>query len=122
MFQKLCRFLLILCAAPLTHMVVAADDPVKLPAAGTYQIDPVHSFVYFSAWHQIVGVVRGRFDKITGTVTASPDPAACAVDITIATYSISGITKVTPMSFVFKGMFPDTQPGRPARAAFHLPT
>jgi polyisoprenoid-binding protein YceI len=111
--------------------------------------------------------VRGRFDKVTGTITASPDPAACAVDITIATYSIStqnttrdddlrgpdffdvtqfptmrysghgirrlsggawimegsltirGITKATPMSFVFKGMFPDTQPGKPGRAAFH---
>jgi polyisoprenoid-binding protein YceI len=166
MFRKLCRFLLILCAAPLTH-IVAADDPVKLPAAGTYQIDPVHSFVYFSAWHHIVGVVRGRFDKVTGTITASPDPAACAVDVTIATYSIStqntirdddlrspaffdvtqfptmtysghgirrlsegawimdgsrtirGITKVVPMRFVFKGVFPDTPPGKPARAAFH---
>jgi polyisoprenoid-binding protein YceI len=166
MFRKLCRFLLILCAAPLIH-IVAADDPVKLPAAGTYQIDPVHSFVYFSAWHHIVGVVRGRFDKVTGTITSSPDPAVCAVDVTIATYSIStqntvrdddlrspaffdvtrfptmtysghgirrvsggawimegsltirGITKVVPMNFVFKGVFPDMPPGRPARAAFH---
>ena len=180
MFQKLARFLvgtlllLLLCAAPPTH-IVAADEPVKpahianaaLPAAGTYGIDPVHSFVYFSAWHHIVGVVRGRFDKVTGTLTASTDPAASAVDVTIATYSIStqntardddlrgpdffavtqfptmtysgrglrrlsggawmmegsltirGITKVVPMSFVFKGVFPDTQPGKPARAAFH---
>src|SRR6202041_3096346 len=59
------------------------------PAAGTYQIDPVHSFAYFSAWHHIVGVVRGRFDKVTGTIMASKDPAACAVDVMIATYSIS---------------------------------
>ncbi|MBV9443672.1 MAG: YceI family protein [Acidobacteriaceae bacterium] len=44
---------------------------------------------YFSAWHHVVGTVRGRFDKVTATVTASPDPAACAVDVTIATYSIS---------------------------------
>lgn len=178
MFQKLSRLgavpLLIIGAATLTH-IVAADDPVRpthmadapLPAAGTYQIDPVHSFVYFSAWHHVVGVVRGRFEKATGTITASPDPSACAVDVTIATYSIStqnsardddlrgpdffdvtrfptmtysghgirrlsegvwvmdgsltirGITKVVPMSFAFKGLFPDTPPGKPARAAFH---
>ena len=33
--------------------------------------------------------------------------------------SIRGITKVVPISFVFKGLFPDTRPGQPARAAFH---
>ena len=100
MFQKLFRFLegtvpvLVVCAVPLIH-VDAAHDPVQppreaaLPPAGTYQIDPVHSFVYFSAWHHLVGIVRGRFDKVTGTVTASQDPAACAVDVTIATYSVS---------------------------------
>lgn len=166
--------LLTICVTSLTH-IVAAYDPVQtahtadaaLPSAGTYQIDPVHSFVYFSAWHHIVGIVRGRFDKVTGTIAATPDLAACAVDVTIATYSIStqntardddlrgrdffdvtqyptmtysgrgirrlsggawimdgsltirGITKVVPMSFVFKGLFPDTPPGKPARAAFH---
>jgi polyisoprenoid-binding protein YceI len=180
MSQKLFRFLagavsvLIICGAPLTYMA-AADDPAKpahiaeapLPPPATYQIDPVHSFVYFSAWHHIVGTVRGRFDKVTGTITAAPNPAACAVDVTIATYSIStqnsmrdddlrgpaffdvtqfptmnysghgirrlsggawimdgsltirGITKVAPKTFTFKGLFPDTPSGQPARAAFH---
>jgi len=37
----------------------------------------------------VVGLVRGRFDKVTGTITASKDPAACAVDITIDVASIS---------------------------------
>lgn len=180
MFQRPSRVLAIsapvaiICAAALTH-ILAADAPVQpahtadavLPPAGTYQIDPIHSFAYFSAWHHVVGVVRGRFDKVTGTITASPNPAACAVDVTIATYSISTqntirdddlrgpdffdvthfptmtysghgirpvsgggwmmdgsltirrITKVVPMRFVFKGMFSDTPPGKPARAAFH---
>jgi hypothetical protein len=54
-----------------------------LPAPGTYQIDPVHSFVYFGAWHHIVGLVRGRFDNTTGTITVAQDPAACALDVTI---------------------------------------
>ena len=60
-----------------------------LPAPGTYKVDPVHSFVYFSAWHHIVGVVRGRFEQTTGTLTVSQDPAVCAVDITIDTWSVN---------------------------------
>lgn len=67
----------------------AAVPSVALPAPGTYQVDPTHSFVYFSAWHHIVGVVRGRFDKVTGTITASANPADCAVDIAIDTATIS---------------------------------
>jgi len=138
-----------------------------LPAPGTYTIDPDHTFVYFSAWHHVVGLVRGRFDKVEGTLTVAPDPEACAVDITIATASIStqnserdedlrgpayfdvkkfpavtyrgrglrrasgdswvldgsltirGVTQVVPLLFTFKGVFPDTPPGKPARASFH---
>ena|SRR5271156_1470870 len=60
-----------------------------LPAPGTYKIDHAHSFAYFSAWHHLVGRVRGRFDKVTGTITVSPDPAACSVDVTIDVATIS---------------------------------
>jgi polyisoprenoid-binding protein YceI len=60
-----------------------------LPAPGTYQIDPQHSFAYFGARHHVVGLVRGRFDKLAGTFTVSEDLAACSVDITIDTSSIS---------------------------------
>jgi len=60
-----------------------------LPAPGTYKIDPHHSFVYFSAWHHIVGRVRGRFDQVTGTIVASPDLAACSVDVNIDVSTIS---------------------------------
>jgi polyisoprenoid-binding protein YceI len=69
----------------------AHNDPVTqaLPAPGTYKIDPLHSFVYFSAWHHLVGRVRGRFDKVTGTITVSPDPAACSVDVNIDVSTIS---------------------------------
>lgn len=86
-------------AAALTAGVLAAGltlissgraaQPDPLPPPATYNVDSDHSFVYFSAWHHIVGVVRGRFDKITGTITAAPNPADCAVDITIDTASIS---------------------------------
>jgi polyisoprenoid-binding protein YceI len=79
--------------APLAS-AVAADHPVSsaapaLPPPGTYKIDPDHSFAFFSAWHHIVGRVRGRFEKVNGTITVSQDPAACAVDVTIDPSSIS---------------------------------
>ncbi|MGD0437333.1 MAG: YceI family protein [Bryobacteraceae bacterium] len=138
-----------------------------LPAPGAYEIDPVHTFAYFGAWHHVVGLVRGRFEKVTGTITVAQDPAACSVDIKIDTASIStqnterdedlrspaffdvkkfpamtyqgrgvrrasgnswtmdgaltirGVTKMVPLTFTFKGLFPDTPPGEPARAAFH---
>jgi polyisoprenoid-binding protein YceI len=60
-----------------------------LPVPGTYQIDPDHSFAYFGARHHMVGLVRGRFDKIAGTISASDNLAACSVDITIDASSIS---------------------------------
>jgi polyisoprenoid-binding protein YceI len=142
----------------------AKTDP--LPPPGTYKVDAYHSFVYFSAWHHIVGVVRGRFDKVTGSITAAANPADCAVDITIDTATIStqnterdddlrgadffdvkqfptatyrgrgirragnawvmdgtltirGVSKTVPLTFSFKGLFPDTPAGKPPRAAFH---
>jgi polyisoprenoid-binding protein YceI len=145
----------------------AASTTPALPASGTYSIDPAHSFVYFSAWHHIVGVVRGRFEKVTGTITVSQDPAKCGVDVTIDTSSIStqntrrdedlrgsdffdvqkypamtyrghgirhvsgdtwaldgsltirGVAKAVPLTFNFKGIFPDTPADEPARVAFH---
>lgn len=148
-------------AAPAAKMAAPA-----LPAPGSYKVDPNHSFVYFSAWHHVVGRVRGRFDRTTGTITAAPDPADCAVDITIdtgtintqnterdddlrsadffdvkefptATYvgrgvrrsgnrwvmdgtlTIRGVSKVVPLTFTFRGLFPDTPAGKAAPASFH---
>jgi polyisoprenoid-binding protein YceI len=72
-------------AAPVQKSVKAQ----ALPAPGTYKIDPAHSFAYFSAWHHLVGRVRGRFDKVTGTIIVSPDPSACSVDVTIDVSTIS---------------------------------
>jgi polyisoprenoid-binding protein YceI len=66
-----------------------AKKTLALPAPGTYKIDPAHSFAYFSAWHHLVGRVRGRFDKVTGTITVSPDPAECRVDVSIDVATIS---------------------------------
>jgi polyisoprenoid-binding protein YceI len=164
---KICALLFALWAAPCAKAAQANPATPTLPGHGTYKIDPDHTFVYFSAWHHIVGLVRGRFDKVTGTITVSSDPAGCSVDVAIdtstldtqvaerdadlrspaffdvknfpvATYrgrgirrtsgnswtldgtlTIRGIAVVVPVTFTFKGIFPDTKPGRPARASFH---
>jgi len=96
--RKVGVLLLMVLAAPSTH-AAAADHPAQpvqkmaaaqaLPAPGTYEIDPDHSFAYFGARHHVVGLVRGRFDKITGTITVSQDLASCSVDVTIDPSSIS---------------------------------
>ncbi|HXN65022.1 MAG TPA: YceI family protein [Candidatus Acidoferrales bacterium] len=61
----------------------------ELPAPGTYEIDPDHTFAYFGARHHVVGLVRGRFDKVTGTFIVSRNLADCGVDVTIDVSSIS---------------------------------
>lgn len=150
--------------------IASSSSSATLPAPGSYNIDPAHTFAYFGAWHHIVGLVRGRFDKVTGTISAAKDPADCTVDISIDTASIDtqvsrrdddlrspdffdvkkfpvmtyrgrgirqtadgawvmdgsltirGVTKEVPLTFRFKGLFPDTQAGNPARASFHATT
>jgi polyisoprenoid-binding protein YceI len=73
-----------LCVAP-SGMAAAQ----VLPPPGTYALDPPHTFAYFDARHLIVGLVRGRFDKTTGTITVAQDPAACSLNVTIDATSIS---------------------------------
>jgi polyisoprenoid-binding protein YceI len=64
----------------------AAKD---LPAPGAYIVDTDHSFAYFGARHHVVGLVRGRFDKVTGTINVAKDLADCSVDISIDVASLS---------------------------------
>jgi polyisoprenoid-binding protein YceI len=151
----------------LPNGLASSSSMAILPPPGTYNIDPVHSFAYFGAWHHIVGLVRGRFNKVTGTITATKDPVDCAVDISIDTASIDtqfarrdedlrgpdffdvknfpamtyhgrgirrspgdawvmdgsltirSVTKEVPLTFRFKGMFPDPPAEQPPRASFH---
>jgi polyisoprenoid-binding protein YceI len=59
-----------------------------LPTPGTYIVDTDHSFAYFGARHHVVGLVRGRFDKVTGAIDVAKDLADCSVDISIDVASI----------------------------------
>ena len=70
------------------HAQMSAASPA-LPSAGSYKIDPDHSFAYFGARHHVVGLVRGRFDKVTGTIISAKDPAMCSVDVVIDVASIN---------------------------------
>jgi polyisoprenoid-binding protein YceI len=60
-----------------------------VPPEGKYKIDPLHSFAYFGARHHVVGLVRGRFEQVNGTITAAKDLAACSLDVTIDVSSLS---------------------------------
>lgn len=60
-----------------------------VPPAGTFEIDPVHTFVGFSAQHLVVGRVRGRFEAVRGTVTVAEDPSASTLEASIEAASIT---------------------------------
>jgi len=89
---------LTLWAAPFTT-AAGADHPTPpdpnrpaardLPAPGTYIVDTDHSFAYFGARHHVVGLVRGRFDKVTGAINVAKDTSDCSVDISIDVASLS---------------------------------
>jgi polyisoprenoid-binding protein YceI len=147
--------------------LASSSSTATLPAPGTYNIDPAHTFAFFGARHHIVGLVRGRFDRVTGMISAAKEPADCAVDISIDTASINtqvarrdedlrgldffdvknfptmsyrgrgirqtadgawamdgsltirGVTNEVPLTFRFKGLFPDPAQSHPPRASFH---
>jgi polyisoprenoid-binding protein YceI len=64
------------------------DGAPSLPPPGTYALDPPHTFLFFAAKHQVVGMVRGRFDKASGTITVDSEPTLSAVDVAVETASL----------------------------------
>jgi polyisoprenoid-binding protein YceI len=60
-----------------------------LPAAGEYQIDPVHTFAEFTAQHLIVGQVRGCFDSVSGKIKMAEDPLLSTIEFTADTSTIN---------------------------------
>ncbi len=56
---------------------------------GTWQFDPLHTQVEFSAKHLGMMTVRGHFTEVQATGTIDPDhPEASSVEVTIQTASI----------------------------------
>jgi polyisoprenoid-binding protein YceI len=57
--------------------------------AGTWNIDPVHSEVGFSARHMMVSKVRGRFTEFSGQLVTGEDPLNSSVTAEIDLASIT---------------------------------
>jgi len=60
-----------------------------VPPTGTFEIDPVHTFVTFRAQHLVVGRVHGRFSGVAGTIDVADDVLQSGVNVTIDAESIS---------------------------------
>jgi polyisoprenoid-binding protein YceI len=64
-------------------------DGATIPAPGTFDLDPAHTRIGFSARHMMVSKVRGRFDKFEGTIITAPDPLQSSVTATIDLSSVN---------------------------------
>ena len=64
-----------------------SEATVTVPT-GTWEIDPVHTNVGFSARHLMVAKVRGRFTSFSGTINVADDPSRSTDALTIDTASI----------------------------------
>ena len=61
----------------------------KLPATGTYTIDPVHSQVGFTVRHLVASKVRGQFTEFEGAIEIGDSPESSKVTATIHAASIT---------------------------------
>jgi len=64
--------------------------PEEIPgyAAGTWDLDPVHSHIGFAARHLMVSKVRGRFTKFDVQVVTAEEPLDSTVTVSIDAGSI----------------------------------
>ena len=71
--------------------MTASTDAGAIPGyvAGTWEIDPVHSEVGFTARHMMVSKVRGRFTTFSGEIVLGESPEQSSVTATIDLTSIN---------------------------------
>jgi polyisoprenoid-binding protein YceI len=67
---------------------MSTTETTVLIPAGTWEIDPSHSSVNFSARHLMVSKVRGRFTSFQGTIKVPEDALQSSVNVVIDTASI----------------------------------
>ena len=76
----------------LKHLIVAmlATSAATLACAApeTYAIDPGHTYPSFEADHMGISVLRGKFNKTSGTVVLDRAAKTGSIDITIETDSL----------------------------------
>jgi polyisoprenoid-binding protein YceI len=74
------------------RVLIALWCLIALPAAAladTWLIDPAHTTVEFSVRHMMISNVKGRFNKVSGTVYAEgANPKSVAIDAVIDAASI----------------------------------
>jgi polyisoprenoid-binding protein YceI len=63
-------------------------EGTPVPDAGTYSLDPAHTYAGFRVRHLMVAKVRGRFAAVSGTVVIGEDPLKSSVEVSIETASI----------------------------------
>jgi polyisoprenoid-binding protein YceI len=69
---------------PAVHII----DSALVPAPGRYEIDPVHTFLSFGTRHLRIGLVRGRFTALRGSITVYEDPGRTQIELTVNTQSV----------------------------------
>ena len=72
-----------------TAFIIAVALPLSTFAAGSYTIDPPHTFPHFSINHLGFSTMQGRFDKTSGTVTLDRAAKNGSVEISIESASVS---------------------------------
>jgi polyisoprenoid-binding protein YceI len=73
----------------MTATVAPRAEQPDWPGTGIYTLDPVHTFVLFSARHVVIGRVVGRFDRLKGTLTVTNRFEDWAVSATIEAASLT---------------------------------
>ena len=69
-------------------LILTALQPVGR-AAEAYKIDPIHSSIVFKIGHLGIAPVYGRFNDISGTITADKEnPAKSSVEFTVPVESL----------------------------------
>src|SRR5579875_686546 len=70
-------------------MTTAPSTTIPGYTAGTWDIDPVHSDFSFVVRHMVVSKVRGRFDKVEGTLVLAEDPLQSSAEVSIDAASVN---------------------------------
>jgi polyisoprenoid-binding protein YceI len=63
-------------------------NDLVVPEAGTFDLDPAHTSIGFSARHMMVSKVRGHFGEFTGSITIAEEPLDSTAEASIKTASI----------------------------------
>ncbi len=68
--------------------ITAAATQIPGYVAGTWKLDPAHTYIGFTVKHMMVARVRGRFKEFEGTIVTADDPLASTATVTIQAGSI----------------------------------